>query len=136
MGCKVFYLYTHEVTYLLEKVAWVTLLYDFYGQLLTEKQQKFLELYYEDDLSLGEIADKFTVSRQAVHDSLKRAVQILVKYEEELGLAANFTEQRSKVAEALALAEEFLLSPNSVDGFKKIKQIKELLLEIMETVKK
>ncbi|WP_042316784.1 YlxM family DNA-binding protein [Desulfofarcimen acetoxidans] len=120
----------------MEKVAWVTLLYDFYGQLLTEKQQKFLELYYEDDLSLGEIADKFTVSRQAVHDSLKRAVQILVKYEEELGLAANFTEQRSKVAEALALAEEFLLSPNSVDGFKKIKQIKELLLEIMETVKK
>ena len=120
---------------MLEKVAWIILLYDFYGQLLTERQQNFLELYYEDDLSLGEIAGKFDVSRQAVHDSLKRAEQTLVKYEEELGLAANFTEQRNKVAEALSLVEDFLTAPNSECSMKKIAQVKELLLNIMEMVK-
>ena len=120
---------------MLEKVAWINLLYDFYGQLLTERQQNFLELYYEDDLSLGEIADKFSVSRQAVHDSLKRTEQTLVRYEEELGLAANFTEQRKQVAEALSLLEEFLSTPKSEDGVKKIVQVKELLLNVMEMVK-
>ena len=120
---------------MLEKVAWITLLYDFYGQLLTKRQQNFLELYYEDDLSLGEIADKFSVSRQAVHDSLKRTEQTLVRYEEELGLVANFTEQRSKVTEGIALLEEFLVDPNLEDGIRKIVQVKELLLNIMEMVK-
>jgi len=120
---------------LLEKVAWINLLYDIYGQLLTERQQHFLELYYEEDLSLGEIADKFAVSRQAVHDSLKRAEQTLVRYEKELGLVANFTEQRNKVAEALSLLEEFLVDPNSEEGMKKILQVKDSLLNIMEMVK-
>ena len=54
-----------------EKIAWITMLYDFYGQLLTERQRDFVELYYGQNLSLGEIAGEFNVTRQSVHDTLK-----------------------------------------------------------------
>ncbi len=90
----------------MEKLAWMNLLYDFYGQLLTQRQQKFVELYYAHDLSLGEIAEQFGISRQAVHDVLKRAEHILTRYEEKLGLVAKFMEQRRRLGEALALLDE------------------------------
>nr|WP_066639518.1 putative DNA-binding protein [Desulfolucanica intricata] len=116
----------------MEKVAWITLLYDFYGQMLTEKQQHFFELYYEDDLSLGEIAEKFDVSRQAVHDSLKRAEQMLVKYEEKLGLVKKFIEQRDKIVDAKILLDKFLKDRDDA----KIEQVGRILSNIMEIVKK
>ena len=69
---------------MLDKVLRIVILFDFYGSLLTEKQSLALEMHYLNDLSLAEIADEFGVSRQAVHDILKRAEQILVDYEEKL----------------------------------------------------
>ncbi|MCL6635703.1 MAG: DNA-binding protein, partial [Peptococcaceae bacterium] len=57
----------------MEKLARINLLYDFYGQLLTDRQKSFIELYYGQDLSLGEIAREFAVTSQAVHDTLRRA---------------------------------------------------------------
>lgn len=90
----------------MEKVAWIALLLDFYGQLLTERQQKFLDLYYGDDLSLGEIAEFFNVSRQAVYDTLKRAENLLFEYEDKLKLVAKFLIMRKKLAEAVNLLEE------------------------------
>lgn len=62
------------------------LLYDFYGKLLTPKQREVMRLYYEEDLSLGEIAEELKISRQAVHDILRRSEQALEKYEKKLGL--------------------------------------------------
>ncbi|MFR7590832.1 MAG: YlxM family DNA-binding protein [Longibaculum sp.] len=70
----------------LEKKQRVNLLMDCYEELLTDKQQEYLMLYYEEDLSLAEIADDLGVSRNAVHDNLKRAVASLEDYENKLHL--------------------------------------------------
>ena len=63
-------------------------LFDLYGGLLTDKQRNCLNMYFYDDLSLSEISEELGVSRQAVHDLLKRVEQTLEKYEEKLGLLA------------------------------------------------
>ncbi|WP_425393699.1 YlxM family DNA-binding protein [Cohnella panacarvi] len=65
----------------------MNVLFDFYGPLLTEKQQTFLKCYFHDDYSLGEIAADFDISRQAVYEHLKRAEQALEDYESKLRLA-------------------------------------------------
>ncbi len=82
---------------MLDKVLRVGLLFDFYGALLTDKQQKCLELHYLNDLSLAEIADEFNVSRQAVHDILRRAEQILIEYEEKLKLVERYQRERQTI---------------------------------------
>ncbi|MGH2403936.1 MAG: YlxM family DNA-binding protein, partial [bacterium] len=64
-------------------------MFDAYGRLLTAQQQRLLQRYYQDDLSLGEIAAQMRVSRQAIHDGLRRAVGALERYEAALGLAAS-----------------------------------------------
>ena len=70
----------------LDKTKRVNDLIDLYGNLLTTNQLNILELYYMEDLSLKEIAEELNVSRNAVHDSLKRSLVILEDYEEKLKL--------------------------------------------------
>ncbi|XEC97077.1 YlxM family DNA-binding protein [Paenibacillus tarimensis] len=72
----------------LGKTNRINLLFDFYEQLLTVKQQTFLKYYFHDDFSLGEIAAEFSISRQAVYEHIKRAEQALEGYEQKLGLLA------------------------------------------------
>lgn len=69
-------------------------LYDFYGGLLTERQREVIELYHVDDLSLAEIAETLSISRQAVHDQLRRASDQLESYESALQLCSLANEQR------------------------------------------
>ena len=69
----------------LEKSVEIGTLYAFYGGLLTQRQQDALRLHYEEDLSLGEIAEELGVSRQNVHELITRSAQKLHKYEEALG---------------------------------------------------
>ncbi|QNO16380.1 putative DNA-binding protein [Alkalicella caledoniensis] len=71
---------------MLDKVTHLNDLYDIYGQLLTQKQQHIFQMYYQDDLSLGEIAEQVNTSRQAVYDNLKRVANILESYETKLNL--------------------------------------------------
>ena len=61
-------------------------LLDLYGGLLTEKQRDIMDMYYNDDFSLGEIADHYDISRQGVHDAIKRGDEALEEYESKLGL--------------------------------------------------
>lgn len=68
----------------------VNSLFEFYGALLTKKQYQYLQLYYADDYSLGEIAEEFAVSRQAVYDNIKRTEKSLETYEQKLKLLATF----------------------------------------------
>lgn len=77
----------------MEKLLQVTYLYDFYGNLLTEKQNNIIEKYYLEDLSLSEIATQESVSRQSVHDTIKQAERKLNIYEEKLGLVERFKDQ-------------------------------------------
>lgn len=72
-------------------------LFEFYGALLTEKQHSYLELYYGDDYSLGEIATEFDVSRQAVYDNIRRTEASLEEYEAKLHLLANYQAQNQAV---------------------------------------
>lgn len=71
---------------MIDKIAEVSLLYDFYGQLLTERQREVMRLYHEENYSLSEIAKEYLISRQGVHDTLKKAERALHEYEEKLGL--------------------------------------------------
>ncbi|XMB66830.1 putative DNA-binding protein [Mycoplasmatota bacterium zrk1] len=71
---------------MIEKTDKIINLFDFYQNLLTEKQQNYIKSYYEDDLSLSEVAEKFEVSRNAVHDNLKRVESMLNDYEDKLKL--------------------------------------------------
>lgn len=66
----------------------MTLLYDYYGELLTEKQRGLFDLYYNQDYSLSEIASAAGISRQGVHDTLARAEELLEGYERSLGCIA------------------------------------------------
>ncbi len=75
----------------------VAFLLDFYGDLLTEKQRDSLEFYYNDDLSLGEIAANLGISRQGVRDNIKRAEAVLFEMEDKLGLAEKFSEIRKRL---------------------------------------
>lgn len=70
------------------KLEELSLLFDYYGELLTEKQRTCFDLYYNQDLSLGEIAQEVGISRQGVHDSLSRAEAALRTMEEKTGAVA------------------------------------------------
>ena len=74
----------------MEERVLISLLLDFYGPLLTDKQRMSLQLHHEDDMSLGEIAEELGVSRQAVHDNLQRARHILNDYESKLHLVEQY----------------------------------------------
>jgi predicted DNA-binding protein YlxM (UPF0122 family) len=77
-----------------EKLVQIALLFDFYGQLLTEKQKDIIDMYYNNDLSLSEISEQLGISRQGVYDTLKRAEKTLFEYEEKLGLVDRFLKQK------------------------------------------
>ena len=66
------------------------LLLDFYGDMLTEKQRDFISFYYNDDLSLAEIAENVGITRQGVRDAIKRAESQLIEMEERVGFVARF----------------------------------------------
>lgn len=73
----------------LEKNEQMNVLFNFYSELLTNKQKEYMSLYYIEDFSLGEIAEQFNVSRQAVYDNLKRSEESLKNYENKLKIVSN-----------------------------------------------
>ncbi|MBD8025800.1 putative DNA-binding protein [Ureibacillus sp. 179-F W5.1 NHS] len=88
---------------LIEKTTRMNFLFDFYQALLTDKQRSYMELYYLDDLSLGEIAESYKVSRQAVYDNIRRTEAMLEEYEDKLRLFEKFGE-RQQILEQLTIA--------------------------------
>ncbi len=81
-------------------------LLDFYGDLLTEKQARALELYYNEDLSLAEIAEPLGISRQGVRDSIKRGEKQLYEFENTLGLAKRFKDVKADIVEISNMFDE------------------------------
>ncbi|UQW98357.1 putative DNA-binding protein [Rummeliibacillus sp. G93] len=86
---------------LLEKTTRMNFLFDFYQALLTDKQRSYMQLYYLDDHSLGEIAEAYEVSRQAVYDNIRRTEAMLEEYEEKLQLFEKF-QNRQKIITKLS----------------------------------
>ena len=77
----------------------IIMLLDLYGEVLTEKQRDVIELYYNEDLSLAEIAQNLGITRQGVRDSIKRGEAVLLDMEAKLGLLARFNELSSQISE-------------------------------------
>jgi len=75
---------------MLENIIEISILYDLYGELLPERQREIFRLYHEDNYSLSEIGEEFGISRQAVHEAVKRSEEKLTEYERKLGLAQKF----------------------------------------------
>lgn len=75
---------------MLNEITTISMLYDFYGNLLPERQREFLRLYREENFSLSEIAQEFGLSRQGVYDGIKKAEAALYTYEEKLKLLERF----------------------------------------------
>ncbi len=73
-----------------ENMIEVSILYDLYGELLPERQREIFRLYHEDNYSLSEIGTEFGITRQGVHEAVKRSEEKLTEYEEKLGLAKKF----------------------------------------------
>lgn len=114
----------------------ITVLLDFYGDMLTQKQRDFLGYYYNDDLSLSEIAENEGITRQGVRDAIKRAEAQVFEMESRLGLAKRFNEMRDGLNQIIACASEisdynmrYGLSREINDTTVKIKSIAQALCE-------
>lgn len=91
----------------MDDILQLTLLYDFYGELLTDKQKQIYEMFYQNDLSLTEIGEELSITRQGVRDQLKRAEKKLLDYEETLHLVERFQNQNKAISLAKEKLEEF-----------------------------
>ena len=89
------------------KILEQSLLFDFYGELLTEHQKEIYERFVADDLSLGEIAQEAGISRQGVHDLIRRCNQTLRGYEEKLHLIDRFLAVKEKVERIDRLLDDY-----------------------------
>ncbi len=98
----------------MEKIFEQGMLYDFYGELLTEHQRKIYEDAVYNDMSLSEIAQEAGISRQGVHDLIKRCDRILQEYEEKLHLLERFLETKKTASEINRLATEALGGEDAV----------------------
>lgn len=110
-----------------EKMIEINMLYDFYGKLLTARQKEILRLYYEENYSLSEIAETLGISRQGVHDTIKKAEKALHGYESRLGLVQKFGVTEEAIT-AIDLEIDRLIKENSqndrlAEGLQKIKSI-------------
>ena len=84
----------------------MSLLYDYYGELLTEKQRQLFDLYYDQDYSLSEIAAAAGISRQGVHELLTRAARKMFEMEEKLHVAARFQRVENGLEKCRAMMRE------------------------------
>lgn len=109
----------------LVKTTRVNFLFDFYQSLLTDKQRAYMNLYYLEDLSLGEIAAEYKVSRQAIYDNVRRTEAMLEDYELKLELFSKF-QMRMKVMKEI----ENLCENLCTDESQQLTKLKALLTEL------
>ena len=91
-----------------DEMLQMTMLFDFFGDLLTEKQREFYDLHHNEDLSLSEIAEKAGISRQGVHDVIRRAEKSLAEIERKTGVVLKWHKTRIQLEQAEGIARELL----------------------------
>lgn len=115
-----------------DRLVQLSLLIDFYGQLLTDKQLEIVDMHYNNDLSMSEISELLGISRQGVYDSLKRAEKTLADFENKLGLVNRFLEQKENFKNINAKLDEILKDNNDIVEIKaKISAIKAFVQELI-----
>lgn len=108
----------------------ISFLLDFYGDVLTERQREVMEQYYNDDLSLAEIADNFGITRQGVRDSIKRGEGIILDLEQKVGFAARYRAVQQGVAQLESLARSIrFANSNSYSPNAEIERDEDQMLE-------
>ncbi len=114
----------------------ISMLMDFYGEMLTDKQKEVVSLYYNEDLSLAEIAQIAQITRQGVRDSIKRGEATLIEMEERLGLARKFRQMEEDLGgiircarEIVFIAEEMPRSQPLIDQAQEIERIANRLMD-------
>lgn len=114
----------------MNKILEQTLLYDFYGELLTPHQKEIYEQFVLDDLSLSEIAEGAGISRQGVHDLVRRCQKALEEYEEKLRLVERFLSIKEKVGKIDRILEQW--EEKKEDSEEIVKQIRTISAGIIE----
>lgn len=109
----------------------MTMLYDFYGELLTERQQEFFDLYYNEDLSLAEIAENYGISRQGVRDVIVRAEGIMTEMEDKTGIIKRFHLMNKQLAEVSEKLDQ-IISINANKYFDR--ELDDLAREVRDSV--
>ena len=103
----------------MEKIVKVAQLYEVYGQLLNEKQRDVINCYYNEDLSLQEIADNDGKTKQAISDMINRSVDKLFEFENELSLLKSKTELKASLLDIRELIE----SSNNKEAIRKLTEV-------------
>ena len=112
-----------------EKDFRISYLLDFYGDILTDKQKDAIDLYYNEDLSLAEIADYQEITRQGVRDAIKRGEEILLEMEEKLGFARKTEELTTLLEDVHKLASAAKTTRNQMQYYKIIEESVKLIAE-------
>ena len=115
----------------MEKIFQQVLLYDFYGELLTEHQRNVYEDAVYNDMSLSEIAEEYSISRQGVHDLIKRCDKILLGYEEKLHLVEKFAGAKEKIAQLVELTKDLEDSELEQSAREKLVSIRQISTDLM-----
>lgn len=113
----------------MDKLYEQSMLFDFYGELLTEHQRKIYEDAVYNDLSLSEIAEEQGISRQGVHDLIKRCNKILQDYESKLHLVEKFDKAKATVGQIHLLTEQAEANLDNETRLKRIAQLSRDLLD-------
>jgi hypothetical protein len=112
----------------------MTMLFDFYGEILTAKQKDFFDLYHNHDMSLGEISANENITRQGVRDVIVRATQVLRSMEEKLGLVARYTKVQSGLVEIRDAAAAIEDINNRRYGSTPIREYSQRILKVAEEI--
>lgn len=105
----------------------ISILMDFYGQLLSERQTDMMNMYYNQDLSLSEIAEEIKISRQGVRDAIKRGEKQLSEFEEKLGLVKRFSDMTAQITEMNRII-------NRLEDTEEVERLKEISRKLSEEI--
>ena len=118
----------------MDDVYEIGLLLDFYGQMLTPRQQEIMDMHYNNDLSLGEIAENLEISRQGVFDNIKRGKALLNGFEKKLGLTHKFSKQKKKAQEILEYLKSINKNNLKNEDHDKLSKIEEGINDIINSI--
>jgi hypothetical protein len=114
------------VAFLKNQAYRMAMLFDFYGEVLTDRQKEFYDLYYNEDLSLAEIAENYNITRQGVRDVIVRAEATLTELEDKTGLIRRFYDMQPKIRSILDCAQQLLELNRQLDN----EELERLALQI------